>query len=105
MIEPTESESKEELDRFCEAMIHIREEVRAVEEGRIDRDNNALKHAPHTAADVTREDWDRPYSRHEAAFPLPWVKAHKFWPPVGRVDNKHGDRNFLCTCPPPESYE
>ena len=105
MIEPTESESIDELDRFCEAMIAIREEIRAVEHGEIDPQNNPLKHAPHTADDVCSNTWDRPYSREQGAFPRPWVKAAKFWPAVGRVDNAYGDRHLVCTCPPMDSYE
>src|SRR5690606_18442975 len=100
MIEPTESESKEELDRFCDALIAIREEIRAVEEGRIDAENNPLRGAPHTAAMLAAEDWNRPYSREEAAFPVAWVRENKFWPAVGRVDNVHGDRNLFCVCIP-----
>jgi len=100
MIEPTESESKAELDRFCDAMIAIREEVREVETGKADKENNVLKRAPHTAAAVTSDSWDRPYPREKAAFPLPWIKERKFWPPVARVNNPHGDRNFMCSCPP-----
>jgi glycine dehydrogenase len=100
MIEPTESESKDELDRFCDAMIAIREEIRAVEEGRVPRDDNPLKNAPHTAAVLLAADWKHPYSREQAAYPLPWVRAHKYWPPVGRVDHVYGDRNVFCTCPP-----
>ncbi|HSM51704.1 MAG TPA: aminomethyl-transferring glycine dehydrogenase [Thermoanaerobaculia bacterium] len=102
MIEPTESESKAELDRLCDALIAIRAEIRAVEEGRADRRENPLKHAPHTAAAVVSDSWDRPYSREEAAFPAPWVRESKFWPAVGRVDNVWGDRNLVCTCPPIE---
>jgi glycine dehydrogenase len=105
MIEPTESESKAELDRFCDAMIAIREEIRAIEEGRIDRDDNALKNAPHTAEDVTSSAWAHPYTREQAAFPAPWVKERKFWPYVGRIDNAWGDRNLMCLCPPVASYE
>ena len=105
MIEPTESESKAELDRFCEAMIAIREEIRAIEEGRMDRQNNALKNAPHTAEDAMSSEWDRPYTREQAIFPAPWVKERKFWPYVGRIDNAWGDRNLMCLCPPVESYE
>ncbi|HEY7214253.1 MAG TPA: aminomethyl-transferring glycine dehydrogenase [Thermoanaerobaculia bacterium] len=104
MIEPTESESKAELDRFCDAMIHIREEIRAIEQGRMDRQNNPLKNAPHTAEDLADAAWDRPYSREEAVFPMPWVRERKFWPYVGRVDNPWGDRNLMCVCPPMESY-
>ncbi len=105
MIEPTESESKAELDRLCDALIAIRGEIRAIEEGRADRANNVLKHAPHTAELVTGDAWDRPYSRQEAAFPAPWTRQHKFWPPVARVDNAYGDRNLVCSCPPMEEYE
>jgi glycine dehydrogenase len=105
MIEPTESESKEELDRFCEAMIAIREEIRAIETGKMARENNVLKNAPHTAERVIADQWEFPYSREQAAFPLPWVRARKFWPAVGRVDNAYGDRNLVCACPPMEAYE
>ncbi|WP_052214093.1 aminomethyl-transferring glycine dehydrogenase [Belnapia sp. F-4-1] len=104
MVEPTESEPKEELDRFCDAMIAIRAEIRAVEQGRSDRADNPLKNAPHTAAEVMAEEWTHPYSREEAAFPLHFVRAHKYWPPVKRVDNVHGDRNLVCTCAPLEAY-
>ena len=105
MIEPTESESKAELDRFCDAMISIREEIRAIEEGRADREDNPLRNAPHTAAVVTADEWQHGYSRAEAAFPAPWVREHKFWPSVGRIDNAWGDRHLICTCPPLEAYE
>jgi glycine dehydrogenase len=105
MIEPTESESKEELDRFCDALIAIREEIRKVEAGEWPRGQNPLEHAPHTAAVVCSNSWDRPYSREQAAFPLPWVGESKFWPSVGRIDNVYGDRNLVCTCPPLEQYE
>jgi glycine dehydrogenase len=105
MIEPTESESKEELDRFCEAMIAIREEIRAVEQGSMDRENNPLKRAPHTAEALLDENWDRPYSREVGAYPAPWVRERKFWPAVGRVDNAYGDRHLVCTCLPMEAYE
>ncbi len=98
MIEPTESEDQAELDRFCAALAYIREEIRAIEEGRMDRQNNPLKRAPHTAAAIAAEDWDRPYSRREAALPFPWVAERKFWPPVARVDNAYGDRHLVCTC-------
>jgi glycine dehydrogenase len=104
MVEPTESESKPELDRFCDAMIAIRKEIADVEAGRLDKTNNPLKHAPHTADLVCASDWNRPYSRELAAFPAPWVREWKFWPHVGRVDNLYGDRNLVCTCPPVESY-
>jgi glycine dehydrogenase len=104
MIEPTESESKAELDRFCDAMIAIREEIRAIEDGRADRDDNPLKNAPHTAAAVTAAEWSHPYSREQAAFPAAWLRDHKYWPPVARVDNAWGDRNLMCTCPPMDAY-
>ncbi len=104
MVEPTESESKEELDRFIEAMISIREEVREIEQGRMNRDINPLKMAPHTAADSVSDTWDRPYSREKAVYPLQWVRERKFWPPVGRINNAYGDRNFVCSCEPLESY-
>ncbi|MEP7068860.1 MAG: aminomethyl-transferring glycine dehydrogenase [Usitatibacter sp.] len=104
MVEPTESESKAELDRFCDAMIAIREEIAAIERGAMDRANNPLKNAPHTAAAVTGTEWDRPYSREQAAFPAPWLRDHKYWPPVARVDNAYGDRNLICTCPPMDAY-
>ncbi len=105
MIEPTESEPKEELDRFCNALIEIRNEIREVEEGQADKENNVLKHAPHTAAVITADKWDRPYSRQKAAYPLPYVKEAKFWPSVSRIDNAYGDRNLMCTCLPLEEYE
>ncbi|WP_424135427.1 aminomethyl-transferring glycine dehydrogenase [Roseomonas chloroacetimidivorans] len=104
MVEPTESEPQEELDRFVEAMIAIRAEIRAVEQGRADKADNPLKNAPHTAEEVTAESWSHPYTRQEAAFPLPWIAAHKYWPPVKRVDNVYGDRNLACTCAPLEAY-
>jgi len=104
MIEPTESEGKAELDRFCDAMIAIRNEITAIETGAMDRANNPLKNAPHTAAAVTGTEWDRPYSREQAAFPAPWLRVHKYWPPVARVDNAYGDRNLICACPPIDSY-
>ncbi|MDB5315185.1 MAG: gcvP, partial [Rhodospirillales bacterium] len=104
MVEPTESEPKAEIDRFCEAMIAIRAEIRAVERGESDRSDNLLKNAPHTAAEVMADNWTHPYSREQAAFPLPYVRAHKYWPPVKRVDNVYGDRNLVCTCAPLEAY-
>jgi glycine dehydrogenase len=104
MVEPTESESKAELDRFCDAMIAIREEIRAIEEGRLPKDDNPLKNAPHTAEQVTLAEWKHPYDRQVAAFPAPWVRARKFWPFVGRVNNAFGDRNLVCTCPPISDY-
>ena len=105
MTEPTESEPRQELDRFCEAMIQIRKEIQAVLDGRADPKDNVLKNAPHTAAHVASDSWTHPYSRTEAAFPLPWVQEHKFWPAVGRVDNPYGDRNLLCICPDVSSYQ
>jgi glycine dehydrogenase len=102
MIEPTESEPREELDRFIDTLIEIRKEIREVEEGKADREQNVLKLAPHTAAVVTADDWKRPYSRQKAAFPLPFVKEAKFWPAVSRVDNAYGDRNLMCSCLPIE---
>jgi glycine dehydrogenase len=104
MIEPTESESKAELDRFCDAMIAIREEIRAVENGSIAAEDTALRHAPHTILDIT-EEWDRVYSREQAVFPIHALKSNKYWPPVGRVDNVYGDRNLICVCPPMSDYE
>jgi glycine dehydrogenase len=104
MIEPTESESLAELDRFCEAMIAIRAEIRAIENGEIAHADSPLAHAPHTAEVVMADDWDRPYSREQAAYPAPWVKTHKFWPYVSRVDNVHGDRHLFCACIPVEEY-
>jgi glycine dehydrogenase len=104
MVEPTESEDKAELDRFCDAMIQIRKEIDAVVSGRADRQDNVLKNAPHTAEAVAASEWSHPYSREEAAFPLPFVKANKFWPSVGRIDNPYGDRNLFCSCPPIETF-
>jgi glycine dehydrogenase len=105
MIEPTESEPKEELDRFCDALIAIRQEIQAVIDGKADPTDNVLKHAPHTDAAVSADRWTHPYSREQAAFPLPFVRAHKFWPAVGRIDAPYGDRNLMCACPPVEEYE
>ena len=104
MIEPTESESKAELDRFCDAMIAIRSEIRAIQEGRMARGNNTLKHAPHTMFDLADEKWERPYSRAEACFPLQNLRMHKYWCPVNRVDHMYGDRNLVCSCPPMEEF-
>ncbi|NNK91962.1 MAG: aminomethyl-transferring glycine dehydrogenase, partial [Acidimicrobiia bacterium] len=104
MIEPTESESRAELDRFCDAMISIRAEIRAIEEGDSHRDDNVLVNAPHTLADVTADEWAHPYSRAQAAYPAAWLHRSKFWPAVGRVDNAFGDRNLQCSCPPMEAY-
>ncbi|MBR0672688.1 aminomethyl-transferring glycine dehydrogenase [Neoroseomonas soli] len=104
MVEPTESEPKAELDRFIDAMVAIRAEIRAVEQGRMDKADNPLKNAPHTAAEIAAETWPHPYTREQAAFPLPFVKARKYWPPVKRVDNVYGDRNLVCSCAPLEAY-
>jgi glycine dehydrogenase len=105
MVEPTESEPKAELDRFCDALIAIRAEIEAVVTGAADAKDNVLKHAPHTAAVVSADTWAHAYSRESAAFPLPWVHANKFWPSVGRIDNPYGDRHLVCVCPPLEAYE
>ena len=105
MIEPTESEPQAELDRLCDAMLAIREEIRAIEEGRWSHQDNPLVHAPHTASAVTADEWTHAYSREQAAFPAPWVRAHKFWPTVARIDNGYGDRNLICTCPPVEAFD
>jgi len=104
MIEPTESETKGELDRFCDAMLSIREEIREIEQDRADRKDNVLKNAPHTAATVISDQWDRPYTREKAVYPLTWVRDHKFWPSVSRVDDAYGDRHLVCSCLPIEAY-
>jgi glycine dehydrogenase len=104
MIEPTESEPKYELDRFCDAMIAIRAEIDAVISGAADREDNVLKNAPHTAAEVASDTWTHPYPREQAAFPVPALRANKFWPSVGRIDNNYGDRNLVCSCPPVSAY-
>jgi glycine dehydrogenase len=104
MVEPTESESKEELDRFCEAMIGIHAEIQAIESGQADRQNNLLKNAPHTADVLTADKWDRPYSREQAGYPAKWLREHKFWPAVGRIDNVFGDRNLVCSCAGMENH-
>ncbi len=104
MVEPTESEPKEELDRFCDAMVAIRGEIQDVLDGKADARDNVLKNAPHTVGEVSADTWTHPYSRERAAFPLPFVRANKFWPAVGRIDNPYGDRNLMCACPPVEAY-
>ncbi len=104
MIEPTESESMDELDRFCNAMLAIRDEIQAVQDGEISPEDSPLRQAPHTADNVTADHWDHSYSRQTAAFPAPWVRENKFWPSVARIDNTYGDRNLVCACPPLESY-
>jgi glycine dehydrogenase len=105
MIEPTESESKQELDRFCDAMIHIHQEVQAIRDGQLDPEDNPLKHAPHTAQTLLADDWNRAYSRQQAAYPADWLREFKYWPPVGRVDNVYGDRKLVCTCPGVDAYQ
>jgi glycine dehydrogenase len=104
MIEPTESETKAELDRFCDAMLAIRDEIRAIEKGEIDKEQNPLKLAPHTMEDLVK-DWDRPYGREHGCFPPGAFRVDKYWPPVNRVDNTYGDRHLICTCPPMSEYE
>lgn len=104
MVEPTESESKEELDRFVETMIAIKEEVNDIIEGKADKTNNVLKNAPHTSKVLLADNWDKPYSRQQAAFPLKWVEDAKYWTTVGRVDDAYGDRNLVCSCNPIEDY-
>ncbi|NER31878.1 MAG: aminotransferase class V-fold PLP-dependent enzyme, partial [Symploca sp. SIO1C4] len=105
MVEPTESESKQELDRFCDAMISIRTEIEEIELGKVDPQDNLLKNAPHTAQALITEEWNHPYSRQQAAYPAPWTREHKFWPAVGRIDNAFGDRNFVCSCVGMEAYQ
>lgn len=105
MVEPTESESKSELDRFCDALISIREEIKAIEEGQSDKENNVLKNAPHTATALLSDNWDKPYTRSEAAYPLSYLKDNKFWPAVSRVNESQGDRVLICSCPPIEAYQ
>jgi glycine dehydrogenase len=104
MIEPTESEDKAELDRFCDAMIGIRAEIAAIENGTADKTNNVLKNAPHTQMVALSSAWDKPYTRETAVFPLPYVQYNKFWPTVSRINNTHGDRNLICTCEPVSAY-
>ena len=104
MVEPTESESKQELDRFCDAMIAIRGEIAEIENGNVDAHNNVLKNAPHTAESLMVDEWNHPYTRAQAAYPTAWTREHKFWPAVGRIDNAFGDRNFVCSCLPMEAY-
>jgi glycine dehydrogenase len=104
MIEPTESEDLAELDRFCNAMLAIRAEIDDIGSGRISIEDSPLRNAPHTMEDIMSSSWNRPYSRETGAYPAPWVRANKFWPTCGRVDNVYGDRNLVCTCPPIEAY-
>jgi len=105
MVEPTESESKPELDRFCDAMISIHSELQAIASGKADRQNNLLKNAPHTALQVGSDKWQRPYSREQAAYPANWLHEFKFWPSVARIDNVYGDRNLFCSCVPVEGFD
>jgi len=105
MVEPTESESKAELDRFCTAMISIKNEIKDVMDGKLDAKDNPLKNAPHTALHVTSDSWSHPYDRKQAAYPAPWLEDHKYWPSVGRVNNAFGDRNLICTCPTIDNYK
>jgi glycine dehydrogenase len=104
MVEPTESESKAELDRFIDAMISIRKEIAEIENGLYDATNNVLKNAPHTAIVAMADEWELPYSRKKAVYPINWLRTNKFWPSVGRVDNAYGDRNLVCSCLPIEAY-
>ena len=105
MIEPTESESKEEIDRFCTAMISIYEEIQKINNNQYDKEDNPLKNAPHTVEEVTGDVWNHKYSRQEAAYPNVYLRANKYWPPVARINNVYGDRNLFCTCPPIEEDE
>jgi len=105
MIEPTESESQAEMDRLCDALIAIHGEIAAIADGRMPKDDNPLKNAPHTAAEIAADEWSHPYSREEAVFPASWTREHKFWPPVKRADNVFGDRNLICSCPPMDAYQ
>ena len=98
MVEPTESESKAEIDRFCEALLQIRQEMIAIGTGKVDKEDNLLKNAPHTAIEVAADVWKHTYGREEAAYPLPWVRENKFWPTVSRIDSGYGDRNLVCAC-------
>jgi glycine dehydrogenase len=105
MIEPTESESQAEIDRFCDAMIAIRREIEAIESGTMPADDNPLVNAPHTAEDVMAETWEHGYGRETAAYPAGWLREAKYWPPVSRIDNVYGDRHVVCSCPPIEAYQ
>jgi glycine dehydrogenase len=104
MVEPTESESKQELDRFADAMITIKLELEEIKNGKADKEDNVLKNAPHTALEVTGNEWNHAYDRQKAAFPLPWIASNKFWPTVGKIDSGYGDRNLVCSCAPIEEY-
>jgi glycine dehydrogenase len=104
MIEPTESENRRELDRFCDAMISIRKEIEAVEKGQVDKVDNPLKNAPHTHKLLLEDEWTKPYSKREAFYPMDNIRDDKYWPPIGRIDNVHGDKNLFCNCLPVEEY-
>jgi glycine dehydrogenase len=104
MVEPTESESKAELDRYCEALLSIREEIRQIEQGKYSTEDNVLKHSPHTLGSIISDNWKYPYNREKAAYPIPFTRDGKFWPTVRRVDNAYGDRNLVCSCLPIEEY-
>jgi glycine dehydrogenase len=104
MVEPTESESKAELDRFCDALISIRKEIAAIEDGSADREDNLLKNAPHTMGMIGSDEWTHPYTREQAAWPAPWLRHNKFWTHVARVDNPFGDRNLACSCEGMDAY-
>jgi glycine dehydrogenase len=104
MIEPTESESQAELDRFCDAMLAIKAEIDDIAAGKLAVEDSPLRHAPHTAYQITKEDWSRPYTRQQGAYPVAGLREAKYWPPVGRIDHQYGDRNIMCSCPPIESY-
>ena len=105
MIEPTESESKKEIDRFCEAMISIKQEIQRIRSGTLSKEDNMLKNAPHTSLHISEDEWTHPYSRLEAAYPVEYLKKNKYWPPVGRVDNVYGDRNLMCSCPSMKDFD
>ena len=105
MIEPTESESKQQLDRYCDAMLTIYDEAQAIANNEIDADDNPLKNAPHTAESLICGEWNHPYSREQAAYPAPWTKEHKFWTSVGRINNAYGDRNLVCSCVGMDAYK
>jgi glycine dehydrogenase len=105
MVEPTESESKEELDNFINVLIEIRKEIQEIADGKYDQKNNVLKNAPHTQRVVLSENWDKPYGREKAAFPMPHLRFNKFWPSVSRIDSAYGDRNLVCSCAPVEAYQ
>jgi glycine dehydrogenase len=105
MVEPTESEARGEIDHFCNAMISIRHEISRIETGEWPKEDNPLVNAPHPAEDLLRSSWEHPYTREEAAYPMPSIREDKYWPPVGRIDGAHGDRNLICSCPDPKAYE